>query len=526
MLFLDCAAADRRHALARHPARSYRWHDGDRLATLASIESQNDGSSIACVRTHDPRLDRLRLATRIVAGGLLPRTCISCISAPVCCIMATTPARAAARRCGAEASNDRSAGVAWDWIEVAGRRGRHRRPAGPRDQPETARRARRGAQRLRGRGASERIGACPALADRSPASAAPPRRLKRVTRQHLVTKTASGKPRKASTRPFTPRTPPTTLQIIAATKYCRVTLRVVGAMKEYRLSAWPDLDASHERMAYRRMLSDMSQRHVTLAQLCARSGLPRHEVTRVRRACSVSRGLVDRSARRRAVPMLFAASAGRLAAPRRSAQAWRHTPGLRTRARRAARTRTWRECCTMPRHVRAALRCASSSSRRNCSDRDLADAQSAAELERSRSLRIGLLESGYNIVAVLPADMFLPERLAQIAPDMIIVDAESQARDTLEHVVMATRDARRPIVLFTERRGHQPGAAPRSRPASPPTWWPAWRPNASRPVLDVAHGALPARGGDAPRTGRRAHAALRAQDHRPRQGHPDEPPRR
>ena len=72
------------------------------------------------------------------------------------------------------------------------------------------------------------------------------------------------------------------------------------------------------------------------------------------------------------------------------------------------------------------------------------------EAERSRSLRIGLLENGYNIVAVLPADVFLPERLAQIQPDMIIVDAESQARDTLEHVVMATRDARRPIVLFTQ----------------------------------------------------------------------------
>jgi two-component system, response regulator / RNA-binding antiterminator len=75
--------------------------------------------------------------------------------------------------------------------------------------------------------------------------------------------------------------------------------------------------------------------------------------------------------------------------------------------------------------------------------------QDEVEAERSRSLRIGLLESGYNIVAVLPADMFLPDRLAQIAPDMIIVDAESQARDTLEHVVVATRDARRPIVLFT-----------------------------------------------------------------------------
>jgi response regulator NasT len=81
---------------------------------------------------------------------------------------------------------------------------------------------------------------------------------------------------------------------------------------------------------------------------------------------------------------------------------------------------------------------------------DPTDADAWWEAERSRSLRIGLLENGYNIVAVLPADMFLPERLAQIQPDMIIVDAESQARDTLEHVVVATRDARRPVVLFTQ----------------------------------------------------------------------------
>jgi len=80
---------------------------------------------------------------------------------------------------------------------------------------------------------------------------------------------------------------------------------------------------------------------------------------------------------------------------------------------------------------------------------DASDDEAQVEAERSRSLRIGLLENGYNIVAVLPADIFLPDRLAQIGPDMIIVDAESQARDTLEHVVFATRDARRPIVLFT-----------------------------------------------------------------------------
>ena len=60
-----------------------------------------------------------------------------------------------------------------------------------------------------------------------------------------------------------------------------------------------------------------------------------------------------------------------------------------------------------------------------------------------------VLEGGFNLIATLPADTFLAERLAQLQPDMIIVDAESDARDSLEHVVMATRDARRPIVLFT-----------------------------------------------------------------------------
>jgi len=69
--------------------------------------------------------------------------------------------------------------------------------------------------------------------------------------------------------------------------------------------------------------------------------------------------------------------------------------------------------------------------------------------ERSRSLRIGLLQSGFNLVASIPADVFLTERLAQLQPDLVIVDAESEARDALEHVVIATRDARRPIVMFT-----------------------------------------------------------------------------
>ncbi|MGB4359759.1 MAG: ANTAR domain-containing protein [Rhodoferax sp.] len=80
---------------------------------------------------------------------------------------------------------------------------------------------------------------------------------------------------------------------------------------------------------------------------------------------------------------------------------------------------------------------------------DPQDEQAIRQADRSRSLRIGLLENGFNLVATLPADVFLTERLAQLQPDLIIVDAESDARDALEHVVMATRDERRPIVMFT-----------------------------------------------------------------------------
>lgn len=78
------------------------------------------------------------------------------------------------------------------------------------------------------------------------------------------------------------------------------------------------------------------------------------------------------------------------------------------------------------------------------------DGIGAEQARRSAALRIGLLECGYDLVASLPADAYLAQRIGQLQPDMIIVDSASSARDILEHVVIATVDARRPIVLFTE----------------------------------------------------------------------------
>jgi len=49
-------------------------------------------------------------------------------------------------------------------------------------------------------------------------------------------------------------------------------------MKEYRLAAWPQLRAPFDKIAYRRMLSDMSHRHMTLGQLVESSGIRRHDV--------------------------------------------------------------------------------------------------------------------------------------------------------------------------------------------------------------------------------------------------------
>jgi two-component system, response regulator / RNA-binding antiterminator len=106
----------------------------------------------------------------------------------------------------------------------------------------------------------------------------------------------------------------------------------------------------------------------------------------------------------------------------------------------------WRESCAIP-AMNEALRIVVVAP--DLAVADPGDDHAISQAERSRSLRIGLLENGFNLVATLPADVFLTERLAQLQPDMVIVDAESEARDALEHVVMATRDERRPIVMFT-----------------------------------------------------------------------------
>jgi response regulator NasT len=116
---------------------------------------------------------------------------------------------------------------------------------------------------------------------------------------------------------------------------------------------------------------------------------------------------------------------------------------------------------------------------------DLADSEGWDEALRLRDLVHGLRVGGYQIAGVLGADAQLPDKLAALAPDVLIVDAESGARDAIEHVVWATRDAPRPIVLFTEE--HDPTHVREAVAAGVVAYVVAGlAPERVRPIIDVA----------------------------------------
>ena len=53
--------------------------------------------------------------------------------------------------------------------------------------------------------------------------------------------------------------------------------RTLG-MKEYKLLSWPDLPAEFRRTGFRRLLSDLSQRHISESSLLKRDGVKPAEV--------------------------------------------------------------------------------------------------------------------------------------------------------------------------------------------------------------------------------------------------------
>ena len=70
---------------------------------------------------------------------------------------------------------------------------------------------------------------------------------------------------------------------------------------------------------------------------------------------------------------------------------------------------------------------------------------------RSQIIEEGLREAGHNLVTVLDTTHEAARRIAEIAPDVVVIDVEYPGRDQLEHFFSLSRALRKPIAMFVDR---------------------------------------------------------------------------
>lgn len=70
-------------------------------------------------------------------------------------------------------------------------------------------------------------------------------------------------------------------------------------------------------------------------------------------------------------------------------------------------------------------------------------------LERSAPLKQSLTDTGHDVIAHLTDLANLDDAVSKMQPDVVIIDTDSPSRDTLEHIIVMTQNAPRPVVMFT-----------------------------------------------------------------------------
>src|SRR5437867_6382870 len=70
-------------------------------------------------------------------------------------------------------------------------------------------------------------------------------------------------------------------------------------------------------------------------------------------------------------------------------------------------------------------------------------------LERTAPLKQSLTDAGYEVIAHLSDTANLDDAVGKLQPDVVIIDTDSPSRDTLEHLIVMSLNAPRPIVMFT-----------------------------------------------------------------------------
>lgn len=73
---------------------------------------------------------------------------------------------------------------------------------------------------------------------------------------------------------------------------------------------------------------------------------------------------------------------------------------------------------------------------------------------RAAIIEDGLREAGHGAVTVIHDIAGIARRIAEIEPDVIIIDLESPNRDVLENMFQLSRAVKRPIAMFVDRSDH------------------------------------------------------------------------
>jgi len=71
--------------------------------------------------------------------------------------------------------------------------------------------------------------------------------------------------------------------------------------------------------------------------------------------------------------------------------------------------------------------------------------------DRADAVRISLLESGCDVVGVMPHHADLIRHVRAAAADVIVCDVDDPSRDTIESMRALNRDEPRPVVMFVDR---------------------------------------------------------------------------
>ena len=75
---------------------------------------------------------------------------------------------------------------------------------------------------------------------------------------------------------------------------------------------------------------------------------------------------------------------------------------------------------------------------------------------RNELIRDELARQGHLVVGVVDQALLIDDCVKRLEPDVVIVDAESPGRDTLEHLAAVSGTHPRPVVVFADDPSHEP----------------------------------------------------------------------